>query len=137
MSTLRLRIDPRSATPIYDQLVRQVKSAVAAGTLPVGAALPSVRQLAVELRINPNTVARAYRELESDGVVEARRGQGTFVAGEGRPLTAAGRRKEIAPLVEQLVAEARLLGFESEELVELVRKTASRRSGRSKEEDAS
>ena len=116
------QVDPRSATPIYDQVATQVKHAVAAGTLKRGEALPSVRQLAVMLRVNPNTVARAYRELESEGVVESRRGQGTFVSstGLGRRLTAPGRRKALEPAASTLAAEAHALGIERAELTDLV-----------------
>ena len=114
------QVDPRSATPIYDQIATQVKHAVAAGRLRHGDALPSVRQLAVELRVNPNTVARAYRELESEGVVESRQGAGTFVAEGGKRLTAAARRKALEPGVARLVAEAHALGMEEGELAGLV-----------------
>lgn len=114
------QVDPRSATPIYDQVATQVKHAVAAGVLQRGEALPSVRQLAVSLRVNPNTIARAYRELESEGVVESRRGQGTFVTGTGRKLTAPGRRKALEPAATTLAAEAHALGIERDELTELV-----------------
>jgi GntR family transcriptional regulator len=128
----RIRIDARSATPIYEQVMRQVRQAVSTGAAEVGAALPSVRALAVELRVNPNTVARAYRELEAEGVVETRRGQGTFVAGPGRRLSVAQRRRSLEPLLEQAVAEARALGFGRDELDRLVDETWARLSDESK-----
>jgi GntR family transcriptional regulator len=73
-------IDPRDATPIYAQLHRALRAAIATGRLAAGAQLPTVRQLAVELRINANTVARVYTELERAGVIETRRGVGSFVS---------------------------------------------------------
>ena len=117
---LPLQVDTRSPTPIYDQIAAQVKQAVAGGTLSRGEALPSVRQLAVALRINPNTVARAYRELEAEGVVETRRGQGTFVAAEGRRIGVAARRRALAPGASRLASEAHALGIVRDELVEIV-----------------
>ena len=100
-----LQVDPRSATPIYDQISTQVKHAVAAGTLGNGDSLPSVRKLAIALRVNPNTVARAYRELEAEAVVVTRRGQGTFVASGAKKLSAGARRRALGPGLERLVAD--------------------------------
>lgn len=76
-----LRVDPRDPTPLYAQLEREIIAAIATGQLATGTQLPTVRQLAVELRINANTVARVYTQLERTGVLETRRGVGTFVAG--------------------------------------------------------
>lgn len=83
-------IDPRSPTPLYEQIAARVRLAVAAGDLAFGDALPSVRQLARTLRVNPATVVQAYRELESDGFVETRHGAGTFV----RDIPAARKEDE-------------------------------------------
>ena len=125
-----LKVDPRSATPIYEQVMRQVRHAVSTGAAERGAALPSVRKLAVELRVNPNTVARAYRELEAEGVVETRRGQGTFVAGSGRRLSDAQRRRSLAPLLDEALVEARALGFDAEDLHELLDESWARLTGK-------
>lgn len=76
-----LRVEPKDPTPLYAQLEREIVAAIATGALPAGTQLPTVRQLAVELRINANTVARVYTQLERMGVLETRRGVGTFVAG--------------------------------------------------------
>lgn len=116
MARVPFQVDPRSPTPIYDQIASSVKHAVAGGALAEGEALPSVRQLAVDLRVNPNTVARAYRELEAEGVVESRRGQGTFIAAGGKRLTAAGRRKSLEPAILRLAADAHALGLDRDEL---------------------
>lgn len=117
-------IDPGSPTPIYDQIVTRLRFAIASGRLPAGEAIPSVRQLAVSLRVNPNTVARAYRELEAQGLVETRQGRGTFVADDARKLTAAQRRDALGPSIERLTSEARMLGLDAKELAELVRQAA-------------
>ena len=123
---IAFQVDVRSATPIYEQIVRQVRYATAAGTVSRGQALPSVRQLAVHLRVNPNTVARAYRDLEAEGIVETRRGQGTFVAGVGRRLSVAQRRQLLAPSADRFVAEAMALGFDRKELAGLIEASWSR-----------
>jgi len=78
-------VDPRSGIPLYLQLIDQVKRAVALGTLSAGEQLPTVKALAVELTVNPNTVARAYRELERDRVIETSPGRGSFVRSDGTP----------------------------------------------------
>jgi GntR family transcriptional regulator len=119
-NSVSFHVDPRSPTPIYDQISSQVKHACAAGTLRRGDILPSVRQMAVSLRVNPNTVARAYRELEAEGVVESRKGQGTFVAETGRRLTAAARRKALAPGAMRLAGDAHALGLARDELMDVV-----------------
>ncbi len=116
------RVQPGSGEPLYQQLVRQVKHAVATGVLSGGEQLPTVRDLAVELVINPNTVARAYRELERDGLLESVRGRGTFVRPEPPSLGAEERRRRLKPELERLVAEARALGYEDVELVRELRR---------------
>ena len=83
-----IRVNPSSGTPIYLQLMEQIKHAIATGALQAGEQLPTMRKLAVELVINPNTVIRAYRELEREAIVEIRRGSGAFVS-----ESAAGRTK--------------------------------------------
>lgn len=133
-----IAVDARAATPLYDQIAAQVKQAVAGGTLTAGDALPSVRQLAVRLRVNPNTVARAYRELEADGVVESRRGHGTFVAASRRRLSPAGRREAVRGAARRLVAEALAVGMAGDELEALVSSTwAELAAGRAGQEDDS
>jgi GntR family transcriptional regulator len=83
----KIHLDPKDPTPLYAQLERQILAAIATGHLPEGAQLPTVRQLAVDLRVNANTVARVYTQLERAGVLETRRGVGTFVAGKQRAAT--------------------------------------------------
>jgi GntR family transcriptional regulator len=124
------RIQHSSGEPIYLQLVRRIKHATATGLLAAGEQLPTVRELAATLLINPNTAARAYRELERDGVVESVRGRGTFVRADPPELGRAERRRRLRPVLEQMVAEARALGFEDDDLVKelerILRAPASR-----------
>lgn len=115
-----LHVNPSTGLPIYLQIQAQVKHAVAAGALRAGDALPSVRKLASELRINPNTVARAYLELEREGVISAVPGGGTFVA-DGLPgLLKAERVRRIRPLARQVAVEGRQLRLSRDEIVQLV-----------------
>lgn len=115
------RVRPESGEPLYAQLLRQIKHAVATGTLEPGDQLPTVRELAEELVVNPNTVARAYREAKQEGLIESTRGRGTFVREEAVELTAPQRRERLRPHLEQTVAEARALGFGPEELLSELR----------------
>jgi len=115
-----LHVNPSTGLPIYLQIQAQVKQAVAAGALRAGDAMPSVRKLASDLRINPNTVARAYLELEREGVISAVPGGGTFVA-DGLPgLLKAERVRRIRPLARQVAVEGRQLRLSRDEIVQLV-----------------
>src|SRR5919201_5518453 len=100
-------IDLRDATPIYAQLERGLRAAIAAGRLRSGDQLPTVRQLAVDLRVNANTVAKVYAHLERDGLLETRRGVGTFVRSAPPPPTegAALRRETLRQLVDRFLAD--------------------------------
>src|SRR6476660_8409584 len=112
-------IDPRDSTPIYAQLDRGLRAAIASGRLTVGDQLPTVRQLAVDLRVNANTVARVYADLERGGVLETRRGVGSFVratAAEARP--AAEHQRRLAAFATRVVADAAAAGFTLRELIQ-------------------
>ena len=111
------QIDPRSPIPLYAQIADRVRIAVAAGDLPPGAALPSVRQLASQLRVNPATVVQAYRELEEADVVESRQGAGTFVRELAEPKREAERQREARRLVRQMVQEASARGVTRDDLL--------------------
>ena len=115
------QLDPRSPIPLYDQIATRIRVAVAAGELRSGDALPSVRQLAGRLRVNPATVVQAYRELESDGFVEMRQGAGTFVRGVDSAARAAERARQAQRLVRGLLANAARLGLEKAEIIAAVR----------------
>jgi GntR family transcriptional regulator len=110
------QIDPRSPTPLYAQIASRLKLAVAAGELAPGDALPSVRQLAARLRINPATVAQAYRDLESEGFVEMRQGAGTYVNTVRPEQRADERARQARAMVQRLLAEAGRLGLTIDEL---------------------
>jgi GntR family transcriptional regulator len=105
-------IDPADQTPIYAQLERGLRAAIAAGRLRIGDQLPTVRQLAVDLRVNANTVARVYAALERDGVLETRRGVGTFVgATPTRARSARETERRLRAFVVRVLAEADAAGF--------------------------
>jgi len=127
---VKWHVNPHSGVPIYVQLEQQVKTAIAAGVLQEGDRLPTVRELALALTINPNTVARAYRELERAGFIETTPGRGTYVkAAKSPPMPAAERRRRLAAVVEVMVAEARALGFTDEEIMETVRAAVAGQTG--------
>ena len=119
---MEIRISPQDGVPIYLQIVNQVKYLVASGRLDPGEELPPIRVLAERLAVNPNTVARAYRELEFAGVVEKRRTAGTYVSAEGSPLARKERLKILGERIDGLLAEARQLDVGFEELLELIRR---------------
>ena len=114
-----LSIDPRDRTPIYAQIEHGLRAAIATGRLQIGAQLPTVRQLAVELSVNANTVARVYAELERAGVLETRRGVGSFVAAgrtEARP--AGEKARKLRAFVTRVLADADRGGFTIDEVVD-------------------
>jgi GntR family transcriptional regulator len=110
------RIDPRSPTPLYEQIAGRIRVAIAAGELAEGAHLPSVRQLAATLRVNPATVVQAYRELEREGFVELRHGAGTFIRGISEERKKGERVRGATELVREMLAEAARLGVNGEDL---------------------
>jgi GntR family transcriptional regulator len=115
-------VDSTSPTPIYAQLDRSIRAAIATGELGPGAQLPTVRQLAVDLAVNANTVARVYAQLERDGMLETRRGVGTFVRESPSPQAArAHRERELRELIRRFVGDAALLGFTLSELITQLR----------------
>ena len=109
-------LDPRSPIPLYEQIANRVRLAVATGELRPATALPSVRQLATELRVNPATVVQAYRDLESEGFVEMRQGAGTFVREVAPQTRARERTRQAAALVREMLAQAGRLGVSRQEL---------------------
>jgi DNA-binding transcriptional regulator YhcF (GntR family) len=110
------QLDPRSPTPLYAQIANRLRVAIAAGEVHAGAALPSVRQLAAKLRVNPATVVQAYRDLEDEGFVEMRQGAGTFVREVPPEGRARERARQAAALVRQMLTEAGRLGVSLHEL---------------------
>jgi GntR family transcriptional regulator len=118
---VQIHISPADGVPIYLQIVNQVKYLVAAGRLQPGEELPPIRTLAQRLLINPNTVARAYRELETAGIVNKRRTAGTYVSDQRSPLARQQRIKILTERVDALLAEARQLDVPTEQILNLVR----------------
>jgi len=116
MTPMHIRIDTRSSEPIFEQIAFQVKRAVAGGTVPAGTKLPSVRELARELAVNPNTVVRAYDSLERDGVIYRRKGSGCFTSDRGSDLDERRRLEELERLVRHTATEGYHLGFSAREI---------------------
>src|SRR6059036_464367 len=111
-------LEPKDATPIYAQLDRGLRAAIATGRLRVGDQLPTVRQLAVELQVNANTVARVYAELERAGVIETRRGVGSFVtAGRAEARPADAKARGLRAFATRVLADAAAAGFSVDEVV--------------------
>lgn len=109
-----LTVDPRSGVPIYLQIIEQIKRSVALGVLAPGEQLPTVKQLALDLTVNPNTVARAYRELERDEVIETAVGRGSFVRSNGTAQTASAAATDVATeALAQAVRESKSVGLTS------------------------
>jgi GntR family transcriptional regulator len=119
---LDITINLTDGVPIYRQIVNQVKYLVASGLLQPGEEMPPIRTLALQLKVTPNTVVKAYGELEISGVVHKRRGSGTFVS-EGRPQQVAlrERRRLIEQRIDGLLAEAHQLNFSAEDILRMVR----------------
>ena len=120
-SALRFAIDLQSGMPVYRQLIDQVRSGVASGSLTAGDQLPTVRQLAVDLAINPNTVMRAYRELELGGLLETHQGTGTFIAKNKLERNSAGRERQLTQMAGEFAARAGAAGFTLEDLIDRLR----------------
>jgi GntR family transcriptional regulator len=118
MDGVPFRLDAGSGVPFYRQVIDQVLLAVADGRLRTGERLPTVRQLAVDLSVNLNTIARAYREMEIRGIVETQQGTGTFVAHRKAEKKTAERRKALERLVDQALSSAAAQGFATEEFAE-------------------
>jgi GntR family transcriptional regulator len=124
-TAFRFHLDPHSGVPVYRQIIDQVRGAIASGTLTAGYQLPTVRQLAVDLSINPNTVVRAYRELELGGLLDSQQGTGTFINVQKIPRADAERDRQLSQIVADAVARAGAAGFTIEDLAEQLRKLAS------------
>ena len=122
---MQIHISSSDGVPIYLQIVNQIKYLVAAGRLAPGEELPPIRVLAEKLIINPNTVARAYRELEGAGVVEKRRTAGTYVSDQGSPLARRERMKILSQRVDALLAEAQQMDIPIEDLLKLIQQRSA------------
>jgi len=133
----RFRLDLQSGVPVYRQLIDQVQAGVAAGTLKLEEQLPTVRQVSVDLAINPNTVMRAYREMEIRGITETQQGTGTFVAERKVQRTDAEHDRQLQQLLSEFVARAGAGGFTLTEVIEALKERASNVDHTHGEESAS
>jgi GntR family transcriptional regulator len=115
---VKFAIDAKSGVPLYRQLIEQVKAAIARGNLSPGDQLPTVRQLAVELSINPNTVIRAYRELEIEGVLETQQGSGTFVGTRKIQIDQVERQRMLDQILTDFLARASTYGLSLEDVLQ-------------------
>lgn len=120
-SAVQFAIDLHSGVPVYRQLIDQVRAGIASGSLVQGDQLPTVRQLAVDLEINPNTVMRAYRELELGGLLETHQGTGTFIANKKIERKSAERDRQLTQMAGEFAARAGAAGFTLEDLIERLR----------------
>jgi len=129
--SFQFRLDLHSGVPVYRQLIDQVRAGMAAGSLSSGDQLPTVLQLAVDLAINPNTVLRAYRELELGGFLETQQGTGTFITQKKPRRDDVERERQLNQLVGEFLARAGAAGFTAEDLLkqlrELIHEQAPRR----------
>ena len=118
---MQIHISANDGVPIYLQIVNQVKYLVACGRLAPGEELPAIRVLAEQLLVNPNTIARAYMELERDGIVAKRHGSGTYVSDAGSPLARKERMKILSERADALLAEAHHLNVDLDIVIDLLK----------------
>ena len=126
---MRFHLDPQDDLPLYSQLARQLRQAIASGQLAHDRSLPSVRALASLLRINHQTVLRAYGELEGEGLIERRQGQGTYVVPEALAEATRQRQREVLAELRRLAAVARELGIDEKEIAAASRPEAAEKRG--------
>jgi GntR family transcriptional regulator len=118
---LDFTLDPKSGVPFYKQIILQIEMAIADGRLETGDQLPTVRGLAVDLQINPNTVARAYSELEIRGIVDTQQGTGTFISDKKIELDDIERERVLAELLRNFISKASSYGFSLQELIKALK----------------
>lgn len=121
---LHVSINPNDGLPFYQQLLRQIKQLIATGRLRPDDELPPVRVLAQQLVVNPNTVVRAYRELEVQGLIYKRRGAGTYVSDKGTPYTDEECRRILTEHVDAILVEGRTLGYDEAAIIALIKERA-------------
>lgn len=119
---MEFHISTQDGTPIYRQIINQVQHMIASGRLVTGDEMPSVRSLAHQLVVNPNTIVRAYRELETMGLIVSRQGSGTVVASGGSPLARREKRRIIIQRIDALIVHARQLGISADEIKDWIDK---------------
>jgi GntR family transcriptional regulator len=119
--SLEFSLDPKSGVPFYKQIILQIEMAIADGRLKTGAQLPTVRGLAVDLSLNPNTVARAYSELEIRGIVTTQQGSGTYISDKHIEMSDMEREKILAEMVRTFITNASSYGFFIKEIIEYLK----------------
>jgi GntR family transcriptional regulator len=129
-SGFAFRLDSHSGVPVYRQLIDQVQGAIAAGVLRPGSQLPTVRLVAVELAINPNTVMRAYREMEIRGILDTQQGTGTFIADRQAEPSQEERERKLAQLISEFVSRAGSAGLTVSELIDALKQLSPQGSDR-------
>lgn len=123
---MQIHVSPNDGVPIYQQVVNQIRYLAASGRLEAGEQLPPVRKLAEQVLVNPNTIARAYRELEQAGIVEARQGSGSFISAKVSPLSRRERTRILNERIDMLLAEAAQMDVDVETLIKLLRQRQKR-----------
>jgi GntR family transcriptional regulator len=120
-NAFRFTLDLHTGVPVYRQIIDQVRTGIASGSLTAGDQLPTVRQLAVDLAINPNTVMRAYRELELGGLLETHQGTGTFISDKKPEKKTVERERQLGQMANEFAARAGAAGFTLEEIIDRLR----------------
>ncbi|MGG1347497.1 GntR family transcriptional regulator YtrA [Bacillus subtilis] len=120
-----IQIDPRSSTPIYEQIIQQMKELCLKGIMKPGDKLPSVRELATIIIANPNTVSKAYKELEREGIIETLRGRGTYISENAKTTLVEGKMTMIKEQLKQLIIDAHYAGVELEKLQEWIKEISA------------
>jgi GntR family transcriptional regulator len=126
LKTLEFTLDPKSGVPFYKQIILQIQMAIADGRLTTGDQLPTVRGLAVDLQINPNTVARAYNELEIRGIVTTQQGTGTFISKKKVKITDVERERVLSEISRNFISRATSYGFSIKEIIEYLKEIDGR-----------
>jgi GntR family transcriptional regulator len=127
-ATFNFQLDVHSGVPVYRQLMDQVQGALAAGRLKAGDQLPTIRQVAVDLAINPNTVTRAYREMEIRGILETQQGTGTFIAEQPIATDSRARNRHMQQFAAEVIARAGANGFSLAELIDALKEHGNEQS---------
>lgn len=121
MINVIIRIDTLSSVPVYAQIIDQIKRAIACGILAPGESLPSLRETAISLRVNPLTVSKAYKQLENEGLIETRHGLGSFVSANAPTTSGSYRREALAKMLDEVLSNAWQLGMSFEEVQQLLK----------------
>ncbi len=129
-ATFSFQLDAHSGVPVYRQMIDQVQGALASGRLKAGDQLPTIRQVAVDLAINPNTVTRAYREMEIRGMLETQQGTGTFIAEQSVATDSRTRTRQMQQFAAEVIARAGANGFSLTELMDALKEHGNEQSTR-------